>query len=83
MNPFRQLKRYLIYKLKPKIDIDSISINFKDLDLDQIFKHFGCNKATEVLDQSSPGHGYSKFYEKYLNSYKNKKINILEIGSFA
>ena len=83
MNPFRQLKRYLIYKLKPKIDIDSISTNFKELDLDQIFMHFGCNKATEVLDQSSGGHGYSKFYEKYLNSYKNKKINILEIGSFA
>ena len=29
------------------------------------------------------GHGYSEFYEQHLNFFKNKKINILEIGSFA
>ena len=28
-------------------------------------------------------HGYSEFYEQHLNFFKNKKINILEIGSFA
>ena len=60
-----------------------MSLNFEKLNLDEIFKYFGCNKASEALDKMSTGHGYSKFYEKYLNFYKNKKINILEIGSFA
>ena len=29
------------------------------------------------------GHGFSNFYEKKLEIFKNKKINILEIGSYA
>ena len=28
------------------------------------------------------GHGYAKFYEKYLKNLKDLPINILEIGSF-
>ena len=42
MNPFRQLKRYLIYKLKSKIDIDSTSTNFKELDLNGLSVLLDC-----------------------------------------
>ena len=35
------------------------------------------------LKKSNKGHGYSIFYEKKLEKFKNKKINILEIGSYA
>ncbi len=83
MNPFRQLKRFLIYKIKNKINIDKIDFNFNNLDIDGIFEYFGCNKAKEIKKENGVGHGYSEFYEKHLNSFKKKKINILEIGSFA
>ena len=29
------------------------------------------------------GHGFSKFYENHLEIFKNKKIKILEIGSYS
>ena len=83
MNPFRQLKRYLIYKFKTKTDIDSLAVDFSNLTIDEIFKYFACNKATKLEKNQNAGHGYSKFYEKHINFFKNKKINILEIGSFA
>ena len=83
MNPFRQLKRYLIYKLKFKKNIDRLFNDFDNLDIDEIFKYFDCNKATELEKNESIGHGYSKFYENHLDFFKNKKINILEIGSYA
>ena len=35
------------------------------------------------LNYKKQGHGFSKFYEKKLINFKNKKINILEIGSYA
>jgi predicted O-methyltransferase YrrM len=83
LNPFRQLKRFLIYKIKNKINIDQINFNFENLNIDKIFEYFGCNKAKQIKKENGIGHGYSEFYEKHLNSFKNKKINILEIGSFA
>ena len=33
--------------------------------------------------KNKKGHGFSKFYTKHLDKFKNDKINILEIGSFA
>ena len=48
-----------------------------------MFRHYGSDKATTWKNGKDIGHGYSKFYEKHLNIFKNKRINILEIGSFA
>jgi len=83
LNPFRQLKRYLLYKIKKKVNIDKDTKNFNNLDLDQIFNYFNCNKAEKLKHGSGQGHGYSQFYDKHFNFFRNKKINILEIGSFA
>ena len=83
MNPFRQFKRYLIYKFNNKTNIDSFHLDFSNSNIDEIFKYFGCNKANKIEKDKNIGHGYSKFYEKHLNFLKNKRINILEIGSFA
>ena len=103
---FQLIKRFLIYKLQKKINIDKISLDFNKLSIDEIFTYFGCNKATELeegkilnLGKSEfnygswlfkdsnkkriIGHGYGKFYEKYLKSFKGRELNILEIGSFA
>ena len=82
MNPFRQLKRYLIFRLKNKVNID-LNTNLNSSKIDELFKYFGSDKATTWQKDKEIGHGYSEFYEKHLNIFKNKKINILEIGSFA
>ena len=82
-NPFRRLKRYLIYKYKHKTNIDGLAKNFDNLDIDKIFKYFNTDKATTWNGGKDTGHGYSRFYEKYLKIFKNRKINILEIGSFS
>ena len=82
MNTFRQLRRYLVYKIKNKVDID-LNVNLNNLEIDELFKYFGSDKATTWKKGKDVGHGYSEFYEKHLNIFKNKKINILEIGSFA
>jgi len=90
LNLFRELKRYLIYKLRKKVNIDNLNQNFDKLELDKIFFHFGSDKANtfqsnETQNNSKKeitGHGYSKFYQEHLDTFKNKKVNILEIGSF-
>ena len=81
MNFFSLFKRNLIYKLKNKILIDSDQIDLNSLD--QLFHHYGSDKADIFKFTNKQGHGYSKFYEKKLLNFKNKKINILEIGSYA
>lgn len=82
LNPFRKIKRYLIYKLKKKINIDSINY-LETSKIDELFKFFDSDKGTRWKKNQEIGHGYSQFYEKHLNVFKNEKINILEIGSFA
>ena len=82
MNIFRQLKRYLIYKYKIKKNIDKIEQNFSDLSINEIFKYFNTDKGSE-WNSNEPGHGFSKYYEKYLKVLKNKEIKILEIGSYS
>jgi len=78
---FSLFKRNLIYKLKKKtlVDTDNISIN----SLDKLFYHYGSDKAEIFRKTKNKGHGYSKFYKQKLDNFKNKKINILEIGSYA
>ena len=81
MNFFSIFKRNLIYKFKKKISIDIDNIKFNTLD--DLFYHYGSDKANIFKLNNKPGHGFSKYYEKNFEKFKNKKINILEIGSYA
>ena len=81
MNFFSLLKRNIIFKLKKKISIDNDNITFKSLD--HLFHEYGSDKANIFKINQKPGHGYSIYYEKKLNQYKDKNLNILEIGSYS
>ena len=81
MNFFSLFKRNLIYKFKKKIFIDNKKIN--DKSLDYLFNYFGSDKADFFNLKNTKGHGYSKFYQEHLSKFKNKFINILEVGSYA
>ena len=81
MNFFSLFKRNLIYKFKKKVSIDADQISLKSLD--ELFHHYGSDKAEIFKKTNQQGHGFSSFYEKKLERFKNKKINILEIGSYA
>tara|TARA_Y100001958_G_C21174811_1_gene505867 strand:+ start:346 stop:1089 length:744 start_codon:yes stop_codon:yes gene_type:complete len=81
LNFFSLIKRNLIYKFKKKIPIESD--NFKFDSLDELFHHYGSDKAEIFKHTNQTGHGFSKLYEEKLDKFKNKKINILEIGSYS
>ena len=81
MNFFSLFKRNIIYTLKKKISIDNDIVNNKSLD--ELFHHYGSDKANIFKKLNKKGHGYSNFYIKNLDNLKNKEINILEIGSYA
>ena len=81
MNFFSLFKRNLIYKIKKKILIDSDEVNSETLD--KIFYYYGSDKANIFKKTQDKGHGYSIFYEKKFEKFKNNKINILEIGSYS
>ena len=81
MNFLSLFKRNLIFKFKKKISIDNDNIIPKSLDY--LFHEYGSDKANIFKPNQKPGHGYSIYYEKKLEAYKNKNLNILEIGSYA
>ena len=81
MNFFSLFKRDIIYKFKKKISIDKNNLSLSSLD--DLFHHYGSDKANFFKKENREGHGYSKFYTKHLDHLKNKQINILEIGSYA
>ena len=81
MNFFSLFKRKLIYNFKKKISIDNDSISIDSLD--RLFYHYGSDKADIFKKTESKSHGYSKFYKQKIEKLKNRKINILEIGSYA
>ena len=81
MNFFSLFKRNLIYNFKKKISIDNDNININSLD--ELFYHYGSDKADIFKKTENKGHGYSKFYKQKLEKLQNHKINILEIGSYA
>ncbi len=81
MNFFSLFKRNLIYQFRKKISIDNHNSETKSLD--ELFQFYGSDKGEIFLKANSKGHGYSKFYIDKLKHLKDKKINILEIGSFA
>ena len=73
MNFFSLFKRKIIYLLTNKIDIDKDKFH-KKTTLDYLFRKY-------ETDKSNLGHGFTKFYSSHLNKFKNKRINLLEIGS--
>ena len=81
LNFFSLLKRNFFYRLKKKINIDIDEI--KEKSLDNLFSYYDTDKANFISSKKEPGHGFSKFYEHHLNSFKEKKIKILEIGSYS
>ena len=81
MNFFSLFKRKLIYKFKKKISIDTLKVENRSLD--ELFYHYGSDKSEILRINNQKGHGFSKFYNNYLNNFKNKEINILEIGSYS
>ena len=81
MNFFSLFKRNLIYNFKKKISIDNDSTSVDSLD--RLFYHYGSDKADIFKKTESKSHGYSKFYKQKIEKLKNRKINILEIGSYA
>ena len=80
MNILSLFKRKIIYNLKNKISIDQDK--FDKMSLDKLFNLYGSDKA-DIFKKGTPGHGFSKYYEKKLKEFKNKDIKILEIGSYA
>lgn len=71
MNFFSKVKRLFLFKFKKK---KFLKRKEKNVNLNGYFVKF-------KTDKSSFHHSFSKYYEKQFFSYKNKKINILEIGS--
>jgi len=83
--PYKFFLRYLRHNFSKKIiNLDIIDkLNFSKCSLDKLFVHFNCDKGSSCIanDKKISTHNYSIFYEKYLSNLKEKKINILEIGS--
>ena len=75
------MKRSLIYKLKKKTNVDLDGIEYSSLD--KLFSYYGTDKSEYSKDKKNKTHGFSKYYEKHLSFLKEKKIKILEIGSFS
>ncbi len=81
MNFFSLFKRKLIYKFKKKYSIDDD--NCENKSLDNLFELYGSDKANFFSITKSKGHGYSQYYHNHLKELQNKRINILEVGSYA
>jgi len=81
LNFFSLFKRNFLYIFKRKINIDLEET--KETSLDNLFSYYDTDKANVISSKQEPGHGFSKFYETHLNSFKEKKIRILEIGSYS
>jgi predicted O-methyltransferase YrrM len=81
LNFFSLFKRNLIYNFKKKISIDNDNISIDSLD--RLFYHYGSDKADIFKKTEKKSHGYSKFYKQKIEKLKNRKINILEIGSYS
>ena len=87
MKKITRFYKKIAINFKPKIDVDKITKNFHSLD--EIFNYFGTDKGTNVKNQYDKnsnliiGHGFAKFYEKHLSSFKNQNFDLLEIGTWS
>ena len=82
MNFLSIFKRNLIFKLKKKIDIDKDQFN-NNIKLDELFSFYKTDKANYIKSTKIYGHGYAEFYERHFSNLRDKKLNILEIGSYS
>ncbi len=86
MKKITHFYKKITLNLRPKINVDKITKNFNSLE--EIFNYFGTDKGTNVKNQYDKnsdlviGHGFAKFYEKHLSSFKNQNFNLLEIGTW-
>jgi len=84
-----------IFYFEKKVNLDLYKNNFSDLfkkNLNTLFEHFNSDKGEYFVNQylqpakknkeKIGAHGYAKIYETVFNGLKEKKINILELGSF-
>ena len=91
--PFKYL--YNLPFVPPKINLDKLEKKKSDLfnkDLNYLFDYFNTDKGNFYQNQYAQpskrkrekikAHGYGKFYESYFKNFKDKELNILEIGSF-
>ena len=82
MNFFSIFKRNLIFKLKKKINIDKDTFK-NNIELEELFSYYKTDKANYIKSEKTYGHGYAEFYEKHFSNLRDKKLNILEIGSYS
>ena len=86
---------YNFFYMEKNKNLDDFSLKNYFLfskNLNFLFEYFNSDKGEKYINQYThpskrdnikiKAHGYSKFYEKVFIEFKNKKINILEIGSF-
>ena len=78
--------KYLIFKLRRKINIDEDFFDYRNLD--NLLNYFGSDKGTRVRNPYNKnskkffGHGFSRYYEKNFKHLQEKKFNFLEIGTW-
>jgi len=91
--PFNYLLNIIL--LERKKNLDDLSIKNPELfkkNLNLLFENFNSDKGEFFINQYQKpikrikekinGHNYHEFYESYFNEFKNRKIDILEIGAF-
>ena len=91
--PFKYL--YNLFFVPKKVDLDQLekkNIDLLNKDLNYLFDYFNSDKGNFFENQYAQpskrkkekiqAHGYGNFYEKYFEKIRDKKLNILEIGSF-
>jgi hypothetical protein len=68
--------------INQKINLDKKKLQIQSLN--KIFSYFNTDKAKfyKKIGLTEKSHNYGKFYEKHFKKIKNKKLNILEIGSY-
>ena len=81
---YKFILKFLSYYSSNKIiNLDKTDLPRKNLSLDELFVHYNCDKGSSSIWEGKKisTHNYSVYYEKYLSYLRQKKIQILEIGS--
>ena len=84
-----------IFYFEKKVNLDLYKNQISELskkNLNALFEHFNSDKGEYFINQylqpakknknKIEAHGYAKIYEEVFNVFKEKNINILELGSF-
>ena len=77
MNFLKLFKRYIFFLINKRENIDNQKFK-KNASLDYLCSFYGTDKAEKY--NNGLGHGYTRYYVKHLDKFKNKKIKFLEIG---